>query len=166
MHCHRNRQAPTPAGERGTTPRSQSNGRRPVRGCSGQTSVAARLSFANDGQGGARNLPIRPVASGGDRTARTLPSYRRDWLPCQTRAPIAPAPDAPGGVALATSEHRPSSGGGERSANRLRTRCGRAYNRYGLFCQDCYAVMAAAQNKTKRCPGDALRGSVSARRGA
>ena len=89
--CEQNRQAPTPAGERGIAPGS--NGRRPVRWCSSRTSVAARLSCANDGQGDARNLPIPPVASGGDRTARTLPSYRGDWLPCQTRAPIAPAPD-------------------------------------------------------------------------
>ena len=38
-------------------------------------------------------MPIRPVASGGDGAARTLPSYRGDWLPCLMRAPIAPAPD-------------------------------------------------------------------------
>ena len=123
--------AEAPAGERGITPANRSNGRRPVHGCSDHTSVAAWLSFANDRRGATRNSPISAVAPGGDGAARTLPSYRggmppvrcgsgrpRSQRPCRTRHS---PPASPGHQAEAKNE----------SSTAHRTRCRRAFNRYG-----------------------------------
>ena len=79
-----------PAGERGITPGC--NGRRPVRGCSNRTSVAARLSCER--RTGNRTKPSgRPCGIGGRRCGlASWPSYPADWLRCLARVPIAPAP--------------------------------------------------------------------------
>ena len=91
---------------------------------------------ANDGRK-SRITSIRPCGIGGRRCGlASWPSYPADWLRCSTAGADRSRSRCPSAVtALAACEHRPSSGGGERSANRLRTRCGRAYNRYGDKCQ-------------------------------
>ena len=93
--------------------------------------------LANDGRK-PRETSIRPCGIGGRRCGlASLPSYPADWLRCLMRVPIAPAPDVLRRLqrSLPASTGR-QAGAKKRSANRLRTRCGRAYNRYGDKCQD------------------------------
>ena len=116
---------------------------------------------ANDGRGIARNRPFGPVAAGGDGadsrpTRQTVGAYPR----LKSQAPIVPAP-----AVLRQLRRSPQAstgrqrGGGERSANRLRTRCGRASNRYGLFCQVSSSPAGGATRLAF-----SRNGSISARR--
>ena len=127
---------------------SRCGGARAGRACPAERERANIV--ANDGRGNARNRPFSPATAGGDG-ADSRPSHQtaRDYAPpAQVRAPLAPAP-AVGrqcgarhlsisirNASNGSAEHRPSSGGERQSANAHRTRCGRAYNRYGTNCQE------------------------------
>ena len=67
----------------------------------------------------------------------SCPSAAGAYPRLKSRAPIVPAPGAcrrlQRSLPASTGRQRGSE---KRSANRLRTRCGRAYNRYGCKCQD------------------------------
>ena len=115
--------AKTPVGERGITPGS--NGRRPVHGCSNRTSVAC-VAILRTTDGNHAKRPFGPVASGGDSAGSRPCRHTQRIAPLLKRGRRSlPLPMSLGGVALATCEHRPSSGDEKRSANRLRTRCER-----------------------------------------
>ena len=116
----------------------RSNGRRPVHGA--RTRRAWLRDLSCERRTGNRTKPsIRPCGSGRRRGGlASCPSDRGGIPPvgcagadrARSRCPSAFA-------ALAACEHRPSSGSEKRSANRLRTRCERASNRYGDKCQGC-----------------------------
>ena len=115
----------------------QSNGRRAVHGCSNRTSVAARLSLrTTDGES------HETVHSALWQRARrrhgfaSCPSDRGGIPPVEIAGADRARSRCPSAFAMLTaSEHRPSTRSQKRSANRLRTRCGRACNRYGDKCQ-------------------------------
>ena len=117
--------------------KGKSNGRRPVHGCSSRTSVAARLSLrTTDGES---HETVRSALWHRAATARArVLSVSRGGLPPigDAGADHARSRCLSAVAALAACEHRPSTRKRKRSANRLRTRCGRAYNRYGCKCQD------------------------------
>ena len=87
---------------------------------------------------GNRTKPsIRPCGSGRRRGGLASHPSDRGGIPpvgiagadrARSRCPSA-------FTALAACEHRPSTRSQKRSANRLRTRCGALYNRYGDKCQ-------------------------------
>ena len=146
MHCHRNRQAPPPAGERGTTPGLEATG---DGRCMGARTIRAWLrDYRCERRTGNRTKPsIRPCGSGRRRGGlASHPSDRGGIPPVEIAGADRARSRCPSAVtALTACEHRPSTRRGERSANRLRTRCGRAYNRYGLFCQGCAEASEFAQ---------------------
>ena len=142
----------SPEGERELTPGS--NGRRPVRFCSKAGRAWLAWLACERRTGTTRNVHSalciggrRPNFLDGARSRpcrHTLGAYPRFCRGCRS----LPLPMSFGGYSARcpsifkenatdkSAEHRPSSGGRERSANRLRTRCERAYNRYGDKCQD------------------------------
>ena len=143
MHCHRISHAPSPAGERGITPREKQRATAGAwvlepdeRGCA--------TILANDGRRIARNRPFGPVASGGDGQnfldgARSRPcrhAMRTNSVACRGCRSL-PLPMSLGGVALATK--RAPAVKRERqseSSTAHRTHHGREHNRYGSLSQD------------------------------
>ena len=142
------------------------NGRRPARTSgdarrSGRW-TGERPRAPSAGASARPGIGDRPRAAGGlacpaipraaDRAAAVAePAHPRGSPPkCNTGQSVSRAQGAASsglsvltkvGVALGNRPktarpRRPSSGSEKRSANRLRTRCGRVYNRYGDKCQD------------------------------
>ena len=121
------------AGKRGITPRWKQRATAGA-GVPGPDGRGCATIVANDGREVARNRLFGPVAAGGNGAdsrpdRHTVGAYPRFW----SQAPIVPAPAASRRCGARTSEHRPSTRKQSRSANRLRTRYGRAYNRYGFL---------------------------------
>ena len=128
-----------PAGERGLSPKRRSNGRRPVHGCPDQTGVAARRSLrTTDGESHETVHSAALWHRAATARTRVLSVSRGGIPPVEIAGADRARSRCPSAFAMLTaSEHRPSTRSQKRSANRLRTRCGRACNRYGDKCQGC-----------------------------
>ena len=138
----------SPAGERGITPGYGATGDGRCGGA--RTGRAWRCDHRCERRTGGRTKPsIRPWGSGRRRGGlASLPSDRGGIPPVFGRwRRSCPLPLPVGGwgarrpsifkenASDESAEHRPSTRRQKRSANRLRTRCGQIYNRYGWLCQ-------------------------------
>ena len=126
-----------PAGERGIAPRKNA-------ATGDSRCVVARTGRAwlcdhrcERRTGIARNRPFGPATAGGDGAdSRPARQTEGDFAPlAQTGVPIAPAPAVSRRCgARQTSTGRQAEARSE-ALTAHRTRCGRAYNRYGSLCQ-------------------------------